>query len=254
MCVEWPVGGDVVRGRPWLRALELLREYSLRYPVTALVGRAGMGKTTVLRAFCRAVPRCVYVDASQLRGRSLSDFAYSAASAVVPGLARGFRGMLRRSMLIRAFRAWGYAGLEAVSSKSPIWVLEELGRLLGGRLIVAVDEALTGFGDARIGELRDSLIAVRNSAKGFALVVALLPEAFEELVSHSPQLGAVLGTSMVQLPDALSVDDLADALSVHCNGYARELAERVLSVKPDATVRDALLMAKQSVEAVIPVE
>ncbi|CCC81536.1 hypothetical protein [Thermoproteus tenax] len=245
----WPVArrGVKLMGRKWSVALEELTEMASRYPLSALIGRAGMGKTQVLYALCERV-KCIYIDATELPDRSLS----SLAAVVAWRLAS--EASSAKSKIVDVYRRYGFQGLLSLAQGDPSWTLAAALDLVSDRIVVALDEWMPSFEDPSFFQAASALHRIRNmSLSKASFVVAFLPEVFEKLAEKIPPLGNILASVAVQLPDYLDEEDAEAIVSSYCPDRVKS-ALTWLRSKPDATVRD-LLMALTSAKALeIPIE
>lgn len=223
-------------GRSWLKAAEALVRLAKAYPMAALVGRAGMGKTQVLYHVCGAL-NCIYVDLTEASGRTAAEVAALVAWRI---LSRA--GPLgRRGRLAEAYRRYGYEGVLSLARGDPAWTLRAALELAGGRAVVALDELLPSSEDPRFFEAAYVLHRIRNMAlHNASFIVAVLPDVYEKVVDKVPPLGNMLLHVTVQLPDVVSVEEAEEIVAAYCPERAEE-ARKLLEARPDMTVRELLL-------------
>lgn len=245
----WPVARREVKltGRRWLGALEELVELSSRYPLSALIGRAGMGKTQVLYALCERVP-CIYIDATELPERSM---AYIAA---VVAWRLAVENRAAKSKIVDIHRRYGFQGLLALAQGDPSWTLSAALDLASGRMVVALDEWMPSTDDPQFFQAASTLHRIRNMGLDRAsFVVSFLPEVYEKLASKVPPLGNILASVSVQLPDVLDERDVEEVISAFCPDKVKAALSWLRS-RPDSTVRELLMALSSTKELEVPIE
>lgn len=244
----WPVArrGFKLVGRRWAEALEELAALASKYPLSALIGRSGMGKTQVLYALCERV-NCIYVDATELPQR---DMAHVVA-VVAWRLAAESK---TRSKITDVYRRYGFQGILSLAQGDPSWTLSSALDLAQDRVVVALDEWIPSPEDPQFFQAASALHRIRNMGLDKAgFVVSFLPEVYEKLASKVPPLGNILSAVSVQLPDVLTEEEAWEVASAYCPERAK-LAVSLLRARPEATIRE-LLMAMSAVKEVeVPIE
>ncbi len=244
----WPVARRGLRlvGRRWAEALEELSALASRYPLSALIGRSGMGKTQLLYALCERID-CIYIDATELPQRDLAHVA----AVVAWRLAVGSK---TRSKITDVYRRYGFQGILSLAQGDPSWTLSSALDLAQGRLVVALDEWIPSPEDPQFFQAASALHRIRNMGLNKAgFVVSFLPEVYEKLASKVPPLGNVLTAVSVQLPDVLAEDEAWEIASAYCPERAK-LAISLLRARPEATIRELLMAISAAKEVEIPVE
>jgi hypothetical protein len=226
-------------GKRWLSAAEDLAALASRYPLAALVGRAGMGKSQVLLHLCK--DSCIYIDATELQERSLAQIAAAVAWRLAPRL---------RGRIAEAYRSYGYSGLLSLAQADPSWVLSEALSQQGARLIVAIDEFIPSAEDPDFFRAAAALHRLRNLApRSAGFIFSFLPEVYEKLAEKIPPLGNILSSVVVQLPDVLDEDDVLEIANHYCPERAKE-ALAIWRARPDITVRELLMALSSPAKAV----
>ncbi|MGC8973057.1 MAG: AAA family ATPase [Thermoproteus sp.] len=245
---SWPVAKRDAKlaGRRWIQALEELAELASRYPLSALIGRAGMGKTQVLYALCERTD-CIYIDATEFPERSL---AYMAAVVAWRLAARS----TARSKVVDVYRRYGFQGLLSLAQGDPSWTLSAALDLAPGRVVVALDEWMPSPEDPQFFQAASALHRIRNMGLDRAgFVVSFLPEVYEKLASKIPPLGNILTAVSVQLPDVLAEEDAEEIAAAYCPERTKA-AVSLLRARPDITVRELLMAMSATKEVEIPIE
>jgi len=260
----WPVGGSgELVGRRWIEAAEEAIGLLRRSRIVCLVGRAGMGKTRVLRYIESKLNDYVtfFIDCTELWDRSLGGVARWIAVrgwwSVVELVKKvgGSRG--RGCRLVEVFKRGGGWGLAEYASNMPSDFLLELGEVAKAAgfkgVVLLLDELVVSFDDPKAFEAIYALHRLRNvDSDNVRAVATMLPEVFESLLVRDPPLGSVLQHSMVVLPDVPTSDELVEILSYYFPDMGpdrlRLLVNYVVSERPNLTVRDAIFLARKIYE------
>lgn len=244
----WPVARREAKlaGRRWADALEELAAIASRYPLSALIGRAGMGKTQLLYALCERT-NCIYIDATEMPQRDMAHIA----ALVAWRLAVGSKV---KTKITDVYRRYGFQGILSLAQGDPTWTLSSALDLAPGRIIVALDEWIPSPEDPQFFQAASALHRIRNMGLDKAgFVVSFLPEVYEKLVSKVPPLGNILSAVSVQLPDVLTEEEAEEIANVYCPERAK-LAVSIIRARPEATIRDLLMAMSAAREVEVPVE
>lgn len=245
---EWPVASPEVglTGKRWIAVAEDLAKLALKYPLAALVGRAGMGKSLVLLHVCGRLEDCVYLDATELPERSLAYIAAIVAWRLAPKLQP-------KGRIAGVYKKYGFQGLLSLAQGDPGWLLSQTLAEYGPRVVVAVDELIPSPEDPAFFQAASALHRLRNMAlKSAGFIFSFLPEVYEKLAEKIPPLGNILSSFSVQIPDVLDEDDVVEIIGRYCPEKVKE-AVSAWRAKPDVSIRELLLAISATKAVEVPI-
>jgi len=233
----WPIASrdGVLLGRAWREAAEALLKMADKYPLVALVGRAGMGKSQVSWYICKKL-NCIYIDGTELPDRSTVGLVATVAWRILNRVDTRIK-----HRLTVAYRKYGYFGISSLAQGDPAWTLKSALELVQGKIYVVLDELIPSTDDPKFFDVALALHRIRNMRlENASFITTFLPEVYEKLAEKITPLGDVLSLSTVQLPDVISREDLEELVEYYCPEKG-EIANTLLSEKPDMTIRELLI-------------
>ncbi|MFN7106159.1 MAG: AAA family ATPase [Pyrobaculum sp.] len=240
---KWPVANasSKLGGKSWRRAVESLIKLTSSFPMSILLGRAGMGKTQVALEVCKKVD-CIYIDLTEVGERDMA----SVVAAVAWRLLAKYGRREVKNKVVEVYKRHRYEGLLSLARGDPTWTLQTTLELVENKVVVALDELLPSPEDPKFFEAAYILHRIRNmNLHNASFLVTMLPEVYEKVVEKVPPLGNFFSYITVQLPDVVPRDEVEEIVSTYCPGRGKE-ALRMLEERPDATIRDILLELNNS--------
>lgn len=242
-----------VLGKSWRAARDnALNMVNSGYQLITIIGRAGSGKTHIALNICGELRKsglCLFVDASQLPDKKLGTVLSVAlrvnedhvAQLIKIARSRKLSGNLGR------FVKLSVSEMAAAALNYPVDTLTLLHDALSsvGFNIVAItiDEGALSQDDPSIGSFISTVHALRNlmpRLDKLRLVLTLLPDVVDYIAKSDAPLFEILSMGVVNLPDYVSEDDLAEIIQAY--GLSEELVNFIRST--NLTIRQVICLAE----------